>query len=231
MIILAADTSTEYNCVAVCDENGVLSEVCVKAGRAHSEKLLETVDWVLSNANVALEDLDHLAISVGPGSFTGLRIGVSTWKGLSVATKIPLIPIPTLDAYARAASLHQGRACPMLDAKMDEVFTAHYDYNGGVRTKLTDDLVCSIDTLLDKATDDTLFWGEGAARYAGEIKARFPDATVKTDEPPRATYVASEAFALLKEGAITEGVVVEPVYLRLSQAEEALERKKEALTP
>ena len=84
MKILAADTSTSVNTVAVCEGAHVVAETVVDCGRAHSERLLATVDWVLNEAGLALNGLDALAISIGPGSFTGLRIGAATWKGLEI---------------------------------------------------------------------------------------------------------------------------------------------------
>lgn len=230
MIILAADTSTEYNNVALCSDDLVLSETCIRAGRAHSERLLETVDWVLQQGGVDLGQLDCLAISIGPGSFTGLRVGVATWKGLALAAQLPLVAVPTLDAYVRAGIQYEGCVCPLLDAKMGEVFGAVFSVSQGHATKTTKDLVCSVDTILDAASGDPLFIGEGALRYAEEIRARFPSARIIGDEPPRASWVAFEAHCLVRQGAETDAAIAAPVYLRKSQAEEALDQKKEALS-
>lgn len=222
MKILAADTTTAINTVAVCDSGRLLAETVVHCGRAHSERLLTTVDWVMAEAGLAIGDLDMLAISVGPGSFTGLRVGVATWKGLAAGAKLPLAPVPTLDALARLGAVHDGLVCPVLDAKMGEVFGAVYRFEGGQRAKLTGDRVCVVEDLVAGLTGGVRFLGDGAQRYRERIEAVVPEAE-SVAEPwavPRASAVALEALALLEQGACTtDPAAVAAVYLRKSQAE------------
>ncbi|MCP4644986.1 MAG: tRNA (adenosine(37)-N6)-threonylcarbamoyltransferase complex dimerization subunit type 1 TsaB [bacterium] len=227
MKILAVDTSTSVNTVAVCDDTVLLAETRVQAGRTHSERLVATVDWVLAQAGIELADLGLLAVSIGPGSFTGLRVGAAAWKGLAAATGLGLVAVPTLDAMARQTEAYEGLVCPVLDAKMKEVFGAVYRYEGGVREKLTGDRVCPIEDLIDGRKGRILFLGDGAERYRDRIVEAVPDAAFVSPawSWPTASSVALEARALVEAGASTDPADVSPVYLRKSQAEEARDAK------
>lgn len=224
--ILAADTSTSINAVALLEDGRLLSEVVVEAGRRHSERLLETVEWVLGEAQLQMSDIDVLAVSIGPGSFTGVRVGVAAWKGLACALQRPLVGVPTLDAMSRLWQARDGYVCPLLDAKMNEVYGAIYLYERGVRTKLTGDCVCPVEDLLDNQRNDLLFFGPGAVRYRDRIVAQMPDARFAPEccGSIRASAVAAEAFDLLDVGASTNPDTVVPIYLRKSQAELNRER-------
>lgn len=222
MKILAADTSTAINTVAVCANGRLLAETIVECGRSHAERLLATVDWVLAEAGLELGDLDALAISIGPGSFTGLRVGTATWKGLAFAQKLALAAVPTLDAMTRLGAFRDVVVCPLLDARMGEVFGAVYRFDGARRTKLTADMVCPVETILEEVSEAAVFLGDGAAVYRDRILAKVPEAVFV--EPlcsvPRASAVAGEAACLLAQGVSTDAAQVSPIYLRKSQAEE-----------
>jgi len=226
MNILAADTSTAINTVAVCCDKRLLAESIVACGRSHAERLLATVDWVLSEAGLELGDLDALAISIGPGSFTGLRVGTATWKGLAFAQKLPLVAVSTLDAMARLGAFRDVVVCPLLDARMGEVFGAAYRFDGAARTKLTPDRVCPVETILEEVSEASVFLGDGAAVYRDRILAKVPEAVFV--EPlcavPRASAVAHEAVCLQAQGVSTDAAQVSPIYLRKSQAEENRDR-------
>ncbi len=221
MKILAADTSTSINTVAVCNDGRVLAEIIVECGRSHSERLINTVDWVLAEAGLKIEDMDALAISVGPGSFTGVRVGVATWKGLALGARLPLVPVPTLDAMTRLGAFREGLLCPLLDARMREVFGAVYRFTNGRREKLTPDRVCPVDSLLDDIDGDAIFLGNGAELYRERILERLPGAAFAPAicSVPRASAVAAEAQSLIEQGVCTDAALVSPVYLRKSQAE------------
>lgn len=222
--ILATDTSTAINTVAVCRDGAVLAEVVVHAGRRHAERLMALTDTVLAESGLALEDVDALAVSIGPGSFTGLRIGVSAWKGLALGATKPLVAVPTLDAMARVANVHDGWVCPLVDARMKEVYGAVYQYKSGTRTCVVPAQVCPVEHILAglPAGAAACCLGDGAQLYrerilAAQPEARFPDASLAA---PRAGAVAQEAEALLAEGAQADAALVSPVYLRPSQAEQ-----------
>jgi tRNA threonylcarbamoyladenosine biosynthesis protein TsaB len=222
MRILAADTSTSIITVAVCEDGAILAESVVECGRAHSERLLATVDWVIREASVTLRDIDLLAISVGPGSFTGIRIGIATWKGLALGTGKPLAGVPTLDAMSRLPGCIDGTVCPILDARMGEIFGAVYRFRSGVREKLVADCVCPIERVLGQTPDNTLFLGNGATLYRERILSKRAEAAFSgpLHNTPRASAIALEAAALVALGCETDPGKVAPIYLRKSQAEE-----------
>lgn len=227
-IILAADTSTGINTVALCRlvENAprpmeVLAEISVQCGRRHAERLLPITDFVLHEAGLSFNDVTLLAVSSGPGSFTGLRLGIATWKGLALARDLPLVAVPTLDALSLLADIHTGRVCTLLDARMDEVYGAIYEFREGIRACPFPVYVGPVEDLSSEWTPDTLFLGDGAVRYADRIRARQPGAICLGSHHggPRAAAVAAEALAMLAKGCNTNADLVEPVYLRKSQAE------------
>lgn len=223
MIILAADTGTPINTVCVARDGRILAETVALSGRRHSERLLETVDWTLAEAGVRFEDVDSLAVSVGPGSFTGLRVGVAAWKGLALGRGLPLVGVSTLDAMTRLGVFVDAVVCPLLDARMHEVFGAVYEFRGGVRVRLVPERVCPVDALLDHVPARTVFLGDGAALYEDAIRRRVPEAVFAPPHlsVPRASAVAVEAFDLLARGEPADPGAVNPVYLRQSQPEEA----------
>lgn len=226
--ILAADTSTSINTVAVCTgeisahpEISILAEVLVECRRLHSERLIATIDWVLSEAGLSLDDVNALAVSIGPGSFTGLRIGAATWKGLAFAKKLPLVGVPTLDAMTRLGCHYDAVVSAVLDARMKEVFGAVYRFTQGQRRKLTQDRVCPVEALLQGLDGPVHIVGNAAVVYRERILLCLPDAVFAPGfaSVPRASAVAAEALALLAAGAPSDAAQVAPVYLRPSQAE------------
>lgn len=221
-IVLAADTGTAVNTVAVCRGTQTLAEVCVNSPRLHSERLLATVDWVLNEAQLGIEQIDALAIAIGPGSFTGLRIGASTWKGLAYAAQKPLVAVPTLDALSRLAGGFEGTVAVALDARMQEVFGAIYQFSAGTRTTLRAEAVLPMTELLAGLHGRVLCLGDGFVAYSDAAMAALPEATFLPPHlnTPRAAAVAAEANALLDAGANADAALVSPVYLRASQAEQ-----------
>lgn len=229
MIILAADTSTPFLSVALCDftdtDRGVrvIAESTTPADRKHCERMLETMDRLLDDAAMTLSDVELLAISRGPGSFTGLRVGLATWKGLALGAGIPLIGVSTLDAMTHSISMDEGTLCVLLDARMDEIFGAVYRYRAGTRTQIIDEQVGPVETMLGHCEEQTVFLGDGATRYHEELRAWRADASFAEESlhAPQASGVAAEAGARAAAGYTDEATSLTPVYLRRSQAEEA----------
>ena len=228
MKILGLDTSTSVNTVAICDNDTVLVELVVECGRAHSERLMSTIDWALREAGMAVTNLDALAVSVGPGSFTGLRIGVAAAKGLALAAHLPLVAVPTLDAMARIGAFEDRVVCPLLDAKMREVFGAAFAFTAGDRKTLLAPCVAPVQELLHHLPPDTVFFGDGADLYRDIIKAELPAARILGGpfRAPRASSVCAEATWRVAQGCSTDPGAVAPVYLRMSQPEMMRTRAK-----
>lgn len=229
MIILSADTATNINTVAVCKDGEILAESVVRCGRTHAERLLDTVTWVLEEAGVTLEKVDALAVSIGPGSFTGLRVGIATWKGLALGRNLPLAGVPTLAAMSRIPGPLDGTLCPILDARMGEVFAAAYRMNAGKREPVLPDCVARIETVAEQlAGHEVTMFGDGVAVYRKRITAALPDIRFLPEIlwAPRASAVAEEAHEMLQRGHNADAEAVHPVYLRKSQAEQNREKAK-----
>ncbi len=220
MKLLAADTSTSLLSLAVCEGTHVLAEYCGECGRRHSERMLEATEFLLDQAGLRFADIDCLAVTIGPGSFTGLRIGVSTWKGLAQGLSLPLVTVPTLDALVRSHGFSDGPVCAALDAKMNEVFGAWFEFESGPPMRLGGDQVCSMEALLADAPARPVFIGDGAVRYSDVIREALPDARIlPASFGVRGAGIAQAAAERLEAGAETDPAAASPVYLRLSQAE------------
>lgn len=221
MRVLATDTSTAVLSVGLCTEDRVLAEKSFVCGHAHAERLLTTVDEVFAEAGTKLSEIDALAISMGPGSFTGLRIGIAHWKGLAFATGFPLIGVSTLDALSSVADVHEGTVAIILDARMKEVFAAAYRFDAGQRNKLIEDRVCSLSEFLDSLDGQITFVGDIPCSHNESILERFPDARILPWDThfPRASFVAKEAIRLFNSGMTFDAGLLSPVYLRPSQPE------------
>lgn len=221
-MILAADTATGVNTVSLLGGKQVLAETVVFCPRAHSERFVDTVDWVLTQAGKTLGDVDLLAVSAGPGSFTGLRVGVAAMKGLAAGAGLPLAGVSTLDAMAHLVPGYTGALCCMLDAKMGEVFAAAYRCECGTPEKVLADSVGLAGDFAARVESPVLYMGDGAETYWEQIRQVSPGASlvVPALAGPRATGVALAALAI-GDALDSEPALVSPVYLRRPQAERA----------
>jgi tRNA threonylcarbamoyladenosine biosynthesis protein TsaB len=125
--VLALDTASKVSTVAVIEDNKLIGEFTVNSSKTHSKMLMPIIDEVLKYTETSLDDIDYIAVSSGPGSFTGLRIGAATVKGIAHGKDIPLIGVPTLDGLAHNILYTDMYICPIIDAKRNEVFTAVYE--------------------------------------------------------------------------------------------------------
>jgi tRNA threonylcarbamoyladenosine biosynthesis protein TsaB len=226
MRVLSLDTSSTYLSIALCDEDRVLAQSTSECGRAHAERLLATLARLLEDTGIELKNIDLLAVTNGPGSFTGLRIGLAHWKGLALAHQLPLMAVPTLDAFARQAGVQDGHVCPMMDANMGEIFAAWYRYAGGERVMERAETVCSPNSILEVLPQDTILLGDGAQRYRHVIADLLPHASILKPEACvlQATTVAAEARDRTRRGFPADAASVPLVYLRQSQPEELRQR-------
>lgn len=227
-VVLGVETSSLDCSVALAEDGRVLAEFLLAGGEPSSERLVGFIDVLLKESNLTVDHLSGFAVSVGPGSFTGLRVGLSTVKGLCFSTSKPLLTVPTLDALAFAVPYCHYPLCPMLDARRGEVYAAFYETGSGQLKRLTPYLALTPSELLEKVREDTLFLGSGVDAYRGQIveilqaKARFV-----APNPPtaKASSIALLGAAKLLAGEIEESDSVEPLYLRPSQAELKLREK------
>ena len=154
MRVLAIDTSTMLGGVAIVDElSGVVVEVRLNVKSTHSERLMTTIDYALQQSGYTIYDVDFFAVTTGPGSFTGLRIGLSTVKGLSYATGKPIVSVPTLEALARNFPFCRYPVCTMLDARKKEIYAALFEWRDDGFIRLINEMSIRVDRLLEKINE------------------------------------------------------------------------------
>ena len=223
MFVLGIETATRVGSVAVVNDDQLVGEYTLNVGLTHSERLLPVVDHLLKSIDVSFSRIDAMAVSLGPGSFTGLRIGVSTIKGLLLAAEKPLVGVPTLDSLAHNYPCSEIIICPMLDARKNEVFTAFYRWETTLALKkLTPDLALSPQKLLQNITEKVIFLGDGSQVYRSLIEETLgPKAFFVPPHlsHPRAGTIAWLGLEAIKKGK-TQGVdQLTPIYVRSPEVE------------
>lgn len=223
--VLGLDTATTQAVVGLIAHGRVVSEQSPPA-TGHGALLPEAVEQVLGACGVSHKDVAAVAVGMGPGSFTGLRVGLSYVKGLALGLGLKVVGVPTLDSIAMSALERGGRApgtlvCPVLDAKRGEVYTALYRVGADEIEKLTDDLVITLQDLLSRIRDEVIFAGDAGAlaalaaatgnRFAGELVTLGALAS-------RGGWVARLGLARLVHGETEDAATVEPLYVRRAQA-------------
>jgi tRNA threonylcarbamoyladenosine biosynthesis protein TsaB len=212
---LALETSTLAGGVALVDGERVIGEYLLDVRVTHSERLMPAIDRLLTDAGWTVADLDGLAVAVGPGSFTGLRIGLSTAKGLAWARGIPLAAVPTLDAMAASLPFSGWPVCPVLDARKGEVYCSLYRWDGMAMSRQWDYLALAPDELAARLGEPTVLLGDGAAGVVSRhVRLAPPHRRL-----PSAAAVAVLGLARFRAGETVSAAELSPLYLRPSQAE------------
>jgi tRNA threonylcarbamoyladenosine biosynthesis protein TsaB len=227
MKVLAVETSTLMGSIAVVEERAILCELTLHVAETHSSQLMPAIDYVLQTVNCGPDEIDAFAAALGPGSFTGLRIGLATMKGLAVAASKPLVGVSTLEAMARAFPYCPFTLCPILDARMKEVYAARFKAEDGKISRLSEDLVLPVPELLKGREEATLFFGSGVKRYREQIEELLGDRAHFTSQEvsgARASTVGFLALEKLETGEVADMDSIEPIYIRESQAIEKLRK-------
>ncbi|MFQ5666016.1 MAG: tRNA (adenosine(37)-N6)-threonylcarbamoyltransferase complex dimerization subunit type 1 TsaB [Candidatus Binatia bacterium] len=223
MRILGVDTATWRASVGVLIDGEVVAEHSRLAGESHAVSLLPLIDEVLQRAACSVRALDGVAVSCGPGSFTGLRIGLSVAKGMACAAGLRLVAVPTLEALARTVADHRGVICAVLDARKGEVYAACFESAaaGGWR-RLTADKLVTPESLLAMLPTGCTVLGDAVPVYGAFLRARLaPGVTLLPFEryAPRGGVVAAMGWKRMRMGLSAEVHRLEPVYIRPSEAE------------
>lgn len=235
MKILGIDSSGLVASVAVVEEDNLLGEFTMNYKKTHSQTLLPMLDELAKMIDLDLNTLDAIAVSGGPGSFTGLRIGSATAKGLGLALKKPLIHIPTVDGLAYNLCGHKDMVCPLMDARRNQTYTGLYEFDGNEMHTLLEQCAVGIDEIITKINETNrpvVFLGDGVPVFAGNIaencKVPYTYAPAHLNKQ-RAAAVAALGEIYFKEGRIETAAEHVPDYLRLSQAErERMQKEQEA---
>lgn len=234
MKLLVLESSGLVASVALMEEEKMIGEYTVNFKKTHSQTLLPMVDELVKNIGIDLKELDGIAISNGPGSFTGLRIGSATAKGLAQALNIPIVPVSTLEALAANLFGTKGIICPMMDARRNQVYTGLYGYEGNrlITYEKPDSLpVTEILEKINQNGESVIFLGDGVPVYKNQIeeivKVPFRYAPPHLNRQ-RAGAVGTLAVQYFQEGKIESARDHKPDYLRKSQAERELLEKQKA---
>lgn len=225
MKILAIDTATKVAGAAVVNEHGILAESWLNTGKTHSQRLLPLIDDMLKNGGITLEEIDGFAVTVGPGSFTGLRIGISTIKAFAQALNKQIVEVVSLDALSRNMSGFTGIICPILDARKNEVYNAiyHGEINGIHRISPYRAIdPCELIEELKEKEESIIFLGDAVPVYKNLILEKLGDKV--SFAPPsknllRASEVAGIGLEKFNNGDVIDLHTVKPLYLRASEAE------------
>ncbi len=222
MKILAIDTSAVVASAALCENETVLAEYTVNNGNTHSQTLLPMIENMLEHFNMTAADVDLFAASAGPGSFTGVRIGAATLKGLAFASDKPCVEVSTLHALAENLRIYKGLICPVMNARRSQVYTALFRSDGEKLERLMPDsamAISELDVLLSTYGEDVCLCGDGY-----DITAQGFEATALCHVPQRlraqsAASVARVALDLYIAGEFKSDAALGVNYLRPSQAE------------
>lgn len=222
MKILSLDTSAEVCTAAICEDKKLIAEMTVNTGNTHSQTLLPTVEQILKISETSFDDIDCYACSTGPGSFTGVRIGVATVKGIAYGKNKPCISVSTLRALAYNLIGYDGIICPVMNARRNQVYNALFECKDGIITRLCEDRALSIDELdaeLAEIGKPIYLVGDGYDITIKGFKKTAPEFVPERLRAQSAYSVACCALEKYNSGEILTDRDIAPIYLRPSQAE------------
>ena len=235
MKLLAIDSSGLVASAAIVEDDTLIAEYTVNYKKTHSQTLLPMIDELVQMTEQPLDGVDALAVAEGPGSFTGLRIGAATVKGLGLALQKPIIPVPTVDALAYNLYGCEKIICPIMDARRNQVYTGLYRFENGKMQVIHEQWIAVMEKLCEMLNElglPVVFLGDGVSVYQNQIAEQL---TVPYEFAPthcnkqRAAAVAALALVLYRKGICQTAAEHEPVYLRLSQAERERREREEAV--
>ena len=223
MKILAIDTSTPVGSIAIVEDALLKAQHILNINATHNQRLLPGIDRILKEAECSLNDLDAFAVSLGPGSFTGLRIGISIVKGLAWATGKPLAGVPTLDALAANIPFVPYLICPVLDARKGEIYTAVFRWgNEQIPERLTEYMAIKPEELGDLISEKTVLVGDALLTYGDYLAGKLGDRLIQAAPHLSVIYASSVAWLAWQKlrSEIYEDISsCTPLYVRPSEAE------------
>ena len=224
MLILAFETSAKAASVALTQDGNLLGESYQNTGLTHSQTLMVMAEDLLKQCSKTVSDLDAVAVAEGPGSFTGVRIGVAAAKGLAWGAELPCYGVSTLEAMAVSLGVYEGYVCPCMDARRNQVYNALFYVNQGKLERLREDraiALADLKTELEQLNAPIYLVGDGSRLTHKTLSAEIPNLILPPEHRlhQRAVGVAILADAKAAAGESGDGAALSPNYLRLSQAE------------
>ena len=221
MKILAIDTSTRCRSVAVLDQTALLAQDVQENCSSHAGLLIPSIQRVLASTSCSFSSIEGLAVSAGPGSFTGLRVGLATMIGFRMVTGLPLVTVPTLEAMAWSYQTCSHVLCPMLVSRAQEVYWARFQWRNGRLVRLSEDRAGSIQEVIDSISHPTVFWGEGWLRHQSLLTETLGDSAVCGSSAftnPSAYHVGLASLSYFQTGKLA-GRRLAPHYVQRAEAE------------
>lgn len=227
MKILAMDTTAKVSTVSIVCEDRVIAEYSINLNFTHSQTIMPMCEEILKTTQISLSEIDAFAVCTGPGSFTGLRIGISAIKGMAYALNKPCIAVSTLDALSFNALDFNGVICCVMDARCNQVYNAIFDNSGDFLEKITEDRAIILDDLLEQLKllkKNIILVGDGADLCYNKFKDILPNIRMASisNRYQRASSVGLVAVNKYKENLFTSANDLIPEYLRLPQAQREL---------
>ena len=222
MKILAVDTATKSCSVAVIEGDSLLAELTTINRQTHSRHLLNSIDTVMGKAGLIISQLDGFAVSIGPGSFTGLRIGITTIKGLAFSLNKPVVGVSSLETLAFQCKQSPYLICPAIDARKHEIYFCHYRYQNGKLKKEGPERVASPAAALRGIREHCVFVGNGAKLYQKLISIELGDLAhfvAESRHTLQAAAVARLSLSRFKRQETDDVHLLVPHYIRQSDAE------------
>lgn len=230
MKILAVDCSALCGSVCVMDNDQIICESFINVKLTHSQTLMSMIDSILKNSMINIKDIDVFAVSNGPGSFTGLRIGISLIKGLAMALNKPCVAVSTLEAIAYNYKGFACTVCSVMDARCNQLYNAIFKIEDNDVIRITDDRAISIDDLntqLANMHDNIILVGDGAVLCYNTLGKNVNNIKLSPNQLryQHARGVCLKALEMVKLNKTVSYLELTPTYLRLSQAERELKKK------
>ncbi len=216
-MLLAIDTSTDTASLALLQDDAVLAELTWSCGQNHSTQLLPRLAHLLNQADLTLQSVSGIIVARGPGSYNGLRVGISTAKGLAFSLGIPLVGVSTLEVEAYQQAERGLPVCPIFNAGRGEIATAIYQKKGGQWRQLAAEHLTTVDILCSQVTTKTVFCGEFVPYIAAELKKQLKQKAVMLSPVAglrRAGFLAELGLKRFEAGDYDDLVTLQPLYLR-----------------
>lgn len=229
MIVLSIDSASKVATAALLDENNLIAEYTINNKLEHSTLIMDIVDKLLKDSSLDIDDVDGFVVSKGPGSFTGLRIGMATVKGLSFGSNKPYISISSLDALAYSLVNFNGIICPIMDALRSSVYTCLYKGNNGELEKLTDYSALELDELIEllkEKGEDVIFTGDAVNKHKDYLLEHLPNSIFAPNHLSviRASSLGELGIKMLLNNECDD-LNSSPFYLKKPQAQRELEKR------
>ncbi len=229
MIVLSIDSASKVATAALLDENNLIAEYTINNKLEHSTLIMDIVDKLLKDSNLDIDDVDGFVVSKGPGSFTGLRIGMATVKGLSFGSNKPYISISSLDALAYSLVNFKGIICPIMDALRSSVYTCLYKGNNGTLEKISDYSALELDELIEllkEKGEDVIFTGDAVNKHKDYLLEHLPNVIFAPNHLSiiRASSLGELGLKMLLNNECDD-LNSSPFYLKKHQAQRELEKR------